>query len=120
MVKRAVAALDFVACQSKNAANIHNRWLSCRRQRSLRPPHGQYKIVLEEGEHIGAIKTLLMFALFEDVFVFILTAQPQVTFASLSSPAVMDVRRLWRRQATKSSVATVSAKRLRAYGAQEC
>ena len=34
------AALDFVACQSKKAspkaANIHNRWLSCRRQRSLR------------------------------------------------------------------------------------
>ena len=31
-----VAALDFVACQSKKAANIHNRWLSCQRQRSLR------------------------------------------------------------------------------------
>ena len=31
-----VATLDFVACQSKKAANIHNRWLSCRRQRSLR------------------------------------------------------------------------------------
>ena len=31
-----IAALDFVACQSKKAANIHNRWLSCRRQRSLR------------------------------------------------------------------------------------
>ena len=34
------AALDFVAYQSKKAspkaANIHNRWLSCRRQRSLR------------------------------------------------------------------------------------
>ena len=31
-----VAALDVVACQSKKAANIHNRWLSYRRLRSLR------------------------------------------------------------------------------------
>jgi len=38
--QESVAALDFVACQSKKAspkaANIHNRWLSCQRQRSLR------------------------------------------------------------------------------------
>ena len=31
-----VGALDFVACLNKKAANIHNRWFSCRRQRSLR------------------------------------------------------------------------------------
>ena len=62
-----VAALDFVACQSKKAANIHNRWLSCRRQRSLRSSHEQYKIVLEEGEHMEYLHSLLVFALFEDV-----------------------------------------------------
>ena len=36
-----------------------------------------------------------MFALFEDVYY--LAAKPQVTFASLSSPAVMNIRRLRRR-----------------------
>ena len=38
--QESAVALDFVACQSKKAspkaANIHNRWLSCQRQRSLR------------------------------------------------------------------------------------
>ena len=29
---------------SPKAANIHNRWLSCRRQRSLRSSHEQYKV----------------------------------------------------------------------------
>ena len=29
--------------------------------------HGRDKIVLEEGEHMGSMRNLLMFALFEDV-----------------------------------------------------
>ena len=56
-----------LAGASPKAANIHNRWLSCRRQRSLRSSHEQYKIVLEEGEHKGRFYSLLVFALFEDV-----------------------------------------------------
>ena len=56
-----------LARASPKAANIHNRWLSCRRQRSLRSSHEQYKIVLEEGEHKGRFYSLLVFALFEDV-----------------------------------------------------
>ena len=53
------------------------------------------KIVLEEGEHMEYLHSLLVFALFEDVL--FLAVKPQVTFASLSSPAVMDIRRLRRR-----------------------
>ena len=41
------------------------------------------------------LHSLLVFALFEDVL--FLAVKPQVTFASLSSPAVMDIRRLRRR-----------------------
>ena len=53
------------------------------------------KIVLEEGEHREYLYSLLVFALFEDGL--FLAVIPQVTFASLSSPAVMDIRRLRRR-----------------------
>ena len=56
-----------LARTSPKAANIHNRWLSCQRQRSLRSSNEQYKIVLEEGEHMEYLHSLLMFALFEDV-----------------------------------------------------
>ena len=50
---------------SPKAANIHNRWLSSRRLRSLRfQKNGN--IVLEEGEHEQAVHEPLMFALFED------------------------------------------------------
>ena len=104
-----VAALDFVACLSKKAANIHNRWLSCRRQRSLRSPHGQYKIVLEEDEHMGPIKTLLMFALFEDVSFSFCETAGYVRFALFTSG-----------YGYSPSSRTTSAKRLRAYGAQKC
>ena len=41
------------------------------------------------------LHSLLVFALFEDGL--FLAVKPQVTFASLSSPAVMDIRRLRRR-----------------------
>mgnify|MGYP004596071137 FL=1 len=44
---------------------------------------------------MGFIYSLLMFALFEDVL--FLDVLPQVPFASLSSPAVMDIRRRRRR-----------------------
>ena len=57
------------------------------------------KIVLEEGEHMDYLHSLLVFALFEDVL--FLAVKPQVTFASLSSPAVMDIRRLRRRSLEK-------------------
>ena len=45
------------------------------------------------------LHSLLVFALFEDVL--FLAVKPQVTFASLSSPAVMDIRRLRRRSLEK-------------------
>ena len=44
---------------------------------------------------MGSMRNLLMFALFEDVLLALL--KPQVSFASLSTPAVMDIRRLRRR-----------------------
>ena len=45
------------------------------------------------------LHSLLVFALFEDVLFW--AVKPQVTFALLSSPAVMDIRRLRRRSLEK-------------------
>ena len=58
-----VAALDFVACQSKKRANIWGIIKAC----SCSPSSRTF---------------------------YYLAVKPQVTFASLSSPAVMDIRRL--------------------------
>ena len=69
---------------SPKAANIHNRWLSCRRQRSLRSPWMR-KIVLEEGEHMVYMHSLLMFALFEDVFFSCCETAGYVRFALFTS-----------------------------------
>ena len=90
-----VAALDLTACQSNKtvnlkqaspkAANIHNRWLSCQRQRSLRSSNEQYKIVLEEGEHMAYIQSLLVFALFEDVLLSFCETAGYVRFALFTS-----------------------------------
>ena len=101
-----VAALNLTACQSNKAvnlkqasprstlslaraspkaANIHNRWLSCRRQRSLRSSNEQYKIVLEEGEHMAYIQSLLVFALFEDVLLSFCETAGYVRFALFTS-----------------------------------
>ena len=44
---------------------------------------------------MGYMRNLLVFALFKDVLLAFL--KPQVSFASLSTPAVMDIRRLRRR-----------------------
>ena len=96
-----VAALSFVACQSKKAANIHNRWLSYRRRLSLGSKNDGM-IVLEKGEHRNLLYSMLVFAIFllwqatksSARTFYYLAVKPQVTFASLSSPAVMDIRRL--------------------------
>ena len=64
---------------SPKAANIHNRWLSSRRLRSLRfQKNGN--IVLEEGEHRG-FYSQLVFALFEDVLLFCFETAGFVRFA---------------------------------------
>ena len=52
--------------------------------------------VLEEGEHKQAVKTPLMFALFEDDFI-LFVRRPQASLPSAAQPAVMDIRRLRRR-----------------------
>ena len=74
-----------LARASPKAANIHNRWLSCRRQRSLRSSNEQYKIVLEEGEHMAYIQSLLVFALFEDVLLSFCETAGYVHFALSTS-----------------------------------
>ena len=106
---------------SPTATNVLNRWLSCIRQRSLRSPMMMVEPSSKRANIWGictaclcspssrtyfylAVKIrrfrslrslhqrLWMFALFEDVFY--LSVKPQVPFASLSPPAVMDVRPL--------------------------
>ena len=119
---------------SPTAANIHNRWLSSQRLRSLRSPmmmvepsskraniwgiftaclcspsscsgkrqsraRGRLDGLAVKIRRFRSLRSLhqrlWMFALFEDVFS--LAVKPQVPFASLSPPAVMDVRRRRRR-----------------------
>ena len=98
---------NYLKRASPKAANIHNRWLSCRRQRSLRP-YEWYKIVLEEGEHKGYIYISLMFALFEDVLFSCCETAGSVRFALFTSGYgyLPPSATLW--QATKSSAATLA------------
>ena len=66
------------------------------------------KIVLEEGEHMEYLHSLLVFALFEDVMLFCCETAGSVRFALFTSgygyspPSAT----LW--QATKSSAATLA------------
>ena len=82
-----------LARASSKRANIHNRWLSSRRLRSLRSPMMMVESSLKRANIWG------MFT--------ICCENPQVTFASLSSPAVMDIRSLRGRSSLAEVLTTI-------------
>ena len=92
-LQASVLALDFVACQSKKRANIHNRWLSSRRLRSLRSPMMMVEPSSKRA-NIWGMFTACLRSPSSRTSCRLSCENPQVTFASLSSPAVMDIRPL--------------------------
>ena len=87
--------LPVPACKraSSKRANIHNRWLSSRRLRSLRSPMMRVRSSSKRANIWGMFAACFCSpSLRTSCLLF--CENPQVTFASLSSPAVMDIRPL--------------------------
>ena len=87
--------LPVPACKrsSSKRTNIHNRWLSSRRLRSLRPPMMMVEPSSKRA-NIWGMFTARLRSPSSRTSCRLSCENPQVTFASLSSPAVMDIRPL--------------------------
>ena len=75
---------------SSKRANIHNRWLSSRRLRSLRSPMMRVRSSSKRA-NIWGMFTACFCSPSSRTSCLLCCENPQVTFASLSSPAVMDI-----------------------------